>query len=225
MVRKSFCTGKVGDVCLLRVIGEFIYLLLQEKKQIQEQSQPCTWRAVCLIRASGYWQWDSAAPLQHKTFSGTHLRVSCSGAELLKEKMKFGKLKSPVIMVPKYVFFSQFCWCPWSIHCFYTTQKMQLLWISVTPCCSVGVLLPRVFIATAMEKRKGGITVWLKERIEYQAGSCVVDLYKMLVISVCFVLQDLGVAWDLLPKYTWACLKRNITDYSEPRGKTLHGEL
>lgn len=41
-----------------------------------------------------------------------------------------------------------------------------------------------------------------KKESEYQAGSCVVGLYKMLVISVCFVLQDLGVAWDLLPKYT-----------------------
>lgn len=109
MVCKSFCIGKVGDVYLLRVIGEFIYLLLQEKKQIQEQSQPRTWRAVCYNQGFRILGMRFCCSFTAQNLQRQSLRVSCSGAELLKEKMKFGKLKNPVIMVPKYVFFSQFC--------------------------------------------------------------------------------------------------------------------
>lgn len=106
LVHKSFWMGKLGDVYLLRVVGEFIYLLLQEKNP--EQSQPRTWWAVSYnqgIRILGmrFCSFFTAQNLQWQS-----LKVSCSAAELLKEKMKFGKLKSPIIMVPKYVFFSLF---------------------------------------------------------------------------------------------------------------------
>lgn len=153
---------------LLRVIGEFIYLLLQEKKQIQEQRQPGTWRAVCYNQGIRILGMSFCCSFTAQNLQWQSLKLSCSGAELLKEKMKFGKLKSPIIIVPKYMFFSLFCWCSWCIHCFYTTvpQKVQLLWISVTPCCSVGVCYyPGSSQQQLWSKGRVGITVWLKERI------------------------------------------------------------
>lgn len=101
--------GKAGDVYLLRVIGELICLLLQEKKQIQEQSQPCTWRAVCHNQGIRILGMRFCCSFTAQNLQWQSLKVFRSGAELLKEKMKFGKLKSPMIMVPKYVFFSLFC--------------------------------------------------------------------------------------------------------------------
>lgn len=89
---------------LLRVIGELIYLLLQEKITNPRTEQAVHYNQGIRILGMRFCCSFTAQNLQWQS-----LRVSCSGAELLEEKMKFGKLKSPVTMVPTYVFFSLFC--------------------------------------------------------------------------------------------------------------------
>lgn len=66
---------------------------------MQEQSQPGTWRAVCNNQGIRILGMSFCCSFSAQTLQWQSLRVSCSGAELLKEKVKFGKLKSPIIMV------------------------------------------------------------------------------------------------------------------------------